>query len=136
MKGVGNLGGILYYKDIPVLDFKFKGDYPIKYDVINEHYLPYEMKLFGNFEGLISFFDDRCTPDTRIGIHEVIKETPIQYYNKERIMRYNHGQCIHDCYWIEQDNDNRCWIGSPLEGVGITPNKDWNNIYSSCKFKN
>ena len=135
MKGVGRLGGVLYYKDIPVLNFKFDGGYPVKYEVLNDKYLPFELKLFGVFDGLISFFDDRCTPDTRIGIHELISKTPIQFYDKERLLRYCHGQCIHDCFWIEQDDDISCWKGSPLEGIGVASNTDWNNILTSLKFK-
>ncbi len=135
MKGVGRLGGILYYKDIPVLDFKFDGGYPIKYEVLNEKYLPFEMKMLGLFDGLVSFFEDRCTPYTRIGINDSILKSPIGCYDEERILRYCHGQCIHDCYWIEQDDDNRCWVGSELEGIGVAPNKDWSNIYTSFKFR-
>ena len=59
---------------MPVLNFKFDGGYPVKYEVLNDRYLPFELKMFGVFDGLISFFDDRCTPDTRIGIRELISK--------------------------------------------------------------
>ena len=139
MKSIGSFGGTMYYKDTPIIKFKFdRGslDYVELLPNNTNAVLPYEIDLFGLEEGIYEFFIDRCTPDTRIGIHEALKETPIQYYDIERILRYNHAQSIHDCFWVEQDNDNRCWIGSPIEGIGITPNKDWNNIITSLKFKN
>ena len=136
MKTIGRLGGILYNKDIPVLEFKFDGGYPIEYKLLVDdiRLLPFDFQFNDLFDGLMSFFGDRCTPDTRIGIHEGLAKTPIQYYNVERMLRYCHAQSIHDCYWIEQDDDISCWKGSPLEGIGIPPNKDWNNIYTSKKF--
>lgn len=137
MKTVGQFGGILYFKDIPVLKFKFKGGYPVEYELVGDkRFLPADFELNGYdlFRGLVSFFSDRCTPDTRIGIHETLAATPIKYYHVERMLRYNHAQCIHDCFWVEQDNDNSCWDGTELEGIGVKPNKDWNNIYTSKKF--
>ena len=137
MKSIGNLGGILYYKETPILKFKFNHGIPMEYEVLtdNLNLLPFEFKFHGLYDGLILFFEDRPTPDTRIGIHEELEKTPIQYYDIERLLRYNHAQCIHDCYWIEQDNDISCWKGTPLEGIGVTPNTDWNNIIRSLKFK-
>ena len=138
MKSIGNLGGTLYYKDIPIAVFKFDRGTPVKCDMLSDDktILPFELMHFGTFRGIYEFFIDRPTPETRIGFNELLKETPIQYYDVERLLRYNHAQCIHDCFWIEQDDDNRCWDGSPLEGIGIPPNTDWNNIITSLKFKN
>lgn len=137
MKSIGNFGGVLYNKDMPVLEFKFNNGYPVSYKLLvdNIRLLPFDFQFHDLFDGLMNFFGDRCTPDTRIGIHEDLKKTPIEYYHVERMLRYCHAQCIHDCYWVEQDNDNSCWIGTILEGIGIEPNKDWNNIYTSKKFK-
>lgn len=47
----------------------------------NLNLLPFEFKFHDLYDGLILFFIDRPTPDTRIGIHEELKETPIQYYD-------------------------------------------------------
>lgn len=137
MKTIGNLGGILYYKETPLLKFKFEYGVPMEYELLTDelNLLPFDFKFHDLYDGLLLFFGDRPTPDTRIGIHEVLKETPIQYYNIERMIRYNHGQSIHDCFWIEQDDDISCWKGSPLEGIGVKPNTDWNNILTSLKFK-
>lgn len=136
MKTVGRLGGILYHKDVPILRFKCNGCYPMYYELLSDNTAIYPVEFLNNDinDGIVEFFIDRCTPDTRQNINEVLKETPIQYYNVERILRYCHAQSIHDCYWIEQDDDVSCWKGSPLEGIGIAPNTDWNNIYTSKKF--
>lgn len=137
MKTIGNLGGILYYKDKPLIKFKFMSGMLVDYEPLVEglQFMPHDIYRNGITNGLYEFFIDRPTPDTRQGIHEQLKETPIQYYHVERMLRYCHAQSIHDCYWIEQDDDVSCWVGSPLEGIGIKPNKDWNNIYTSLKFK-
>ena len=137
MKSVGNLGGILYYKDIPIIKFKFNSGMLIDCEALTDkmNLMPIEVRRHGLWDGLPEFFIDRPTPDTRQGFHEQLKKTPIQYYDVERLLRYCHAQSIHDCYWIEQDEDNICWIGSPIEGTGIKPNKDWSNIYTSLKYK-
>ena len=137
MKSIGNLGGILYYRDVPLIKFKFKAGMLIDAEYINEikRYLPVEIQFNGLEEGLVEFLIDRPTPDTRIGIHEHLKETPIQYYNVERMLRYCHAQSIHDCFWVKQDEDNKCWDGSPLEGIGIKPANRWNELISSKRFE-
>lgn len=137
MKSIGNLGGVLYYKETPLLRFKFEYGTPMEYELLTDelNLLPFDFKFHDLYDGLLLFFGDRPTPETRIGFNEELKKTPIQYYNVERLLRYNHAQCIHDCFWIEQDNDNRCWDGSPLEGIGVAPNTDWNNILTSLKFR-
>lgn len=137
MYSVGNLGGILYNKETPILRFKFVKGVLRECEAFtdNMNLMPFDIVRHGLWEGVVEFFSDRCTPDTRQGIHETLKETPMQYYHPERMLRYCHAQCIHDNYWIEQDDDNTCWIGSPIEGVGVKPNKDWHNIYTSLKFK-
>lgn len=136
MNSLGNFGGILYKKNIPLLSFKFKSGMLIDVQQIveDDSQLPFEMKHFGLYDGTESFFSDRPTPHTRIGIDETLAKTPIQYYNAERMLRYNHAQCIDDVYWVKQDNDIKCWIGSPLEGIGVKPNDLWENLVSSCKY--
>lgn len=97
--------------------------------------LPSDFKFHDLYHGLLLFFGNRPTSDTKLAIHEDLKNTPIQYYNIERLIRYNHGWSIHDCFWIEQDDDISCWKGSPLEGIGVAPNTDWSNIFMYFKFK-
>lgn len=108
---VGNLGGTIYFDSIPLVRFKFiKGSLVFSELLNTNHVLPFEFEDMGiNEESIIKFFDERITPDTRIGIHERLKETPIEYYYPERIIRYSSGRCIHDRYWLECDDDEACW---------------------------
>ena len=79
MKSIGNLGGTLYYKDIPIAVFKFDRGAPIKCDMLSDDrtILPFELMHFGPFRGIYEFFIDRPTPETRIGFNELLKDALI-----------------------------------------------------------
>ena len=109
---LGNLGGTLYYKEIPLFEFKFNRDGSVTHKVINDDLdlYPFEMR-FGeiNANTITRFFNERITPSTRIGLDEVLANSPIKYYHPERIIRYSSGRCIHDPYWLKCNDDNSCW---------------------------
>lgn len=110
MFSVGNLGGVLYYDDTPIVRFKFIRGYLEEYQLLSNSLLPFEIRDgIVNGDRLTRFFEARITPDTRIGINEELAKTPIKYYHPERIIRYSSGKCIHDHYWLECDDDNSCW---------------------------
>ena len=139
MKSIGNFGGTLYFKEVPVAKFKFEHGELENVTLLTDdkRVLPILVNLYGPEEGIIKFFEDRCTPETRIGFNELLAKTPIQYYSVERLLRWNHAQCAHDRYWVRQDKDNRCWDDSPLEGVGVPPNEVWSNlVMSKCCAQN
>lgn len=109
---LGNLGGILYFKDKAVVSFKYQHDVLVSCALLtsNVNELPFELRKMNTDDGsLRQFFEERTTADSRDGIHELLASTPVKYYDPERIIRYNKGRCIHDKYWLECDNDNRCW---------------------------
>lgn len=109
---LGNLGGVLYKNNTPVLKFKFKSNRLISKELLTEDkaLLPFEIEHYGLTENsLIEFFEARITPETRIGFNELLTSTPIKYYHPERIIRYQSGRCIHDRYWLECDDDKSCW---------------------------
>ena len=137
MKSAGELGGVLFKENVPIIEFKYKSGMLVYTKMLTDdkRYIPFEFISLGIDDGLDMFIMDRPTPDGRIGIHEKIKETPIQYYNVERMLRYCHAQSVHDCYWIKQDNDISCWIGSPLEGIGIKPNERYEDLESAKRWK-
>lgn len=138
MKSVGNMGGVLYWKDTPLIEFKFKRGMLMNIEKLTDDkgLLPFEITEHGLEDGLEMFIVERPTPDTRIGIHEELKKTPIQYYNVERMLRYCHAQSVHDCYWIKQDDDVFCWDGSPLEGIGIKPNDKYDYLETAKRWRN
>ena len=137
MKSARNLGGTLYWRNYPVVKFKFNGGMLIEAEQLTDDkgLLPFEITEHGLWDCLVMLITARPTPDGRIGIHEKLKETPIQYYNVERMLRYCHAQSVHDCYWIKQDNDISCWIGSPLEGIGIKPNERYEDLETAQRWK-
>lgn len=137
MKSARDLGGTLYWKNYPVVKFKFDGGMLLEVEQLTDDkgLLPFEITEHGLWDGLEMFIMDRPTPDGRIGIHKELKETPIQYYNVERMLRYCHAQSVHDCYWIKQDNDISCWIGSPLEGIGVKPNERYEDLETAQRWK-
>lgn len=110
---LGNLGGTLYYKELPILNFKFKKNKLVSMELLVEKdcvRLPVEFRLYGvSGNNLVKFFEARITPSTRQGLDEFLAQTPVKYYYPERIIRYNSGRCIHDYYWVECDDDNSCW---------------------------
>lgn len=137
MKSARNLGGTLYWRNYPVVEFKFNCGMLVEAEQLTDDkgLLPFEITEHGLWDGLEMFIMDRPTPDGRIGIHEKLKETPIQYYNVERMLRYCHAQSVHDCYWIKQDNDISCWIGSPLEGIGVKPNERYEDLETAQRWE-
>lgn len=109
---LGNLGGVVYYKDTAVVRFKFKHDMLVDCVILvdNVNILPFELRHRNTDDGsLRRFFEERMTPYTRDGFHELLASTPVKYYDPERIIRYNKGRCIHDKYWVECDDDDTCW---------------------------
>ena len=108
-----NLGGTIYYRDLPIVTFKYKHDRLQYVSEINKEckVLPFEFlgidKVTDNL--LRCFFDARIVPETRIGLNEELLKTPVKYYNPERIIRYQKGTCIHDDFWVKCDDDNECW---------------------------
>lgn len=111
---LGNLGGILYYKDTPLLQFKFRRDVLESLNMLvdrNDPRLPVEFIInkVPDDTKLHIFFEDRTTPETRIGLDDMMKQTVVQYYYPERIIRYSGGKCIHDQFHLVCDDDDSCW---------------------------
>lgn len=108
-----NLGGTIMLGDTPILEFKFVRDEATYIGPLNTECenLPFE---FTDVEEVTPrlircFFDARIVPSTRIGINEALAKTKIQYYDPERIIRYQQGRCIDDNYWLKCDDDETCW---------------------------
>ena len=111
---LGNLGGTLYFSDVPLFRFKFIRDYLVSIEMIvsrEDKRLPIEFEInkLSDNEKLHVFFEDRTTPETRYGVQESMRNSPIKYYYPERIIRYSNGRSVQDPYWLECDNDETCW---------------------------
>ena len=130
MKSLGNLGGTLWYYDMPLFTFKFQKGHCIYYEQLGDKkWFPEELMRSDDVQrDLATFFIDRATPATRQGINELLRDCPIKYYDIERMTRDNHGQCIHDSYWLEQDIDISCWKHTELEETGVEPVHSYNDL--------
>lgn len=111
---LGNLGGTLYYKNVPLFEFKYKRDVLVCITMLvsrKDPRLPIEFAIdrVPDDRKLHIFFEDRTTPEMRIGLEEEMAATPVQYYYPERIIRYSSGRCIHDSFWLKCDDDVTCW---------------------------
>lgn len=112
MFNLRNLGGTLYFKDLPVLEFKFVNNRLKKANVlsdagIKQHPIFY---LFGVSENSIKrVFESRTTPRERQGLEESLKKANLGSYDPERINRYTSSRCIHDNFWLDCDDDKTCW---------------------------
>ena len=105
---LNNLGGILFYKDIPFLKFKYLNDKLVIFQLmeIDGVSLPCEFDS-GVFtdERLRKFLHRRL-----ISVDEKqLKTTPVKVYDNERLIRYSEAKNSNDCYWLMCDNDNTCW---------------------------
>lgn len=131
MKSLGNFGGILFRKNTPVIEFKYRSGMlqDIKILTDNILLLPTIFRFRNSSEeALTEFLFENTTPDTRIGLNERLSETPLQYYDLERMLRWHHGYLFGQPFWVKQDGDLSCWKYSPLEGVGVKPVECYEDI--------
>ena len=108
MFSLDNYGGVLYRDSTPLLKFKFNKDSLIYVERLcdNEVLFPYELRNTDLSEHFMRLFlKNRTTPDTRQGIHEALKSTPIPYYNAELLLRYSKARTCDDNLWINPDKD-------------------------------
>ena len=100
MKEFTNLQGTLLWREEPVLDFEIeKGRVRRLLWKSNRRPLEFTGSLTDD-DALLFFLEDRLVPETRIGIHQDIKEMGIPYYDPTKIIRFSHGFSMNDCYWI------------------------------------
>lgn len=109
---IAYLGGTMYRDGTPIFKFKFDNDKLVSSEMLtdNQTLLPFEIRRYGLSEWSIrTMFSMRITPPTRQGFDEMLAKTPIKYYHPERIIRWQKGRCAHDRYWLDCDDDKRCW---------------------------
>lgn len=101
---LGNLGGVLFFRDTPIAKFQFKKD-RLQYAELftkDPAILPFEfMDGKINEHKLRCFWDARITTETRIGLEEELKKAGMDYYDPETIIRYQKGISIDDKYWLD-----------------------------------
>lgn len=107
---LGNLGGTVMFRDIPILSFKFVDDMLESCQLLSDKYLPFEFADHKIDEYLIRlFWDSRIVPETRIGLKEDLEDMGLPYYIPECIIRIQNGRTYGDSFWLMCDNDNKCW---------------------------
>ncbi len=104
-----NLSGIVCNGDIELVKFEFVNgllNYVEKYNV-EDKLFPFELRGCNETSIrhlLILFLTGRATSSNRQDIHRELIDTPIQYWNPERMIRYNKGISVNDSYWVKCRN--------------------------------
>ena len=121
--GFGNYGGTVYYKNIPLFNFKYSDDMLWDLDIITPEY-NYKCFFFKEkgvtTETLDLFLRNRLTPETRHNLRKRYLEAGMPYYNPEWLLRYSKGRTCDDEFWINPDSNTRGL-------AGIDP-KYWHNF--------
>ena len=103
-----NYEGTLFWKDIPIADFKIEngvGSYLRLYEG-NKKYYPLEFwTAKPTFRDLQMMIADRMLPPTRQGLDGLLKRIGLAEYSYDGLIRINHGLCTDDYYWFRQSHE-------------------------------
>src|SRR5699024_7580333 len=98
----------LFWKDIPIADFKIEngvGSYLKLYEE-NKKYYPLEFwTTKPTFRDLQMMVADRMLPPTRQGLDRLLKRIGLAEYSYDGLIRINHGLCTDDYYWFRQSHE-------------------------------
>lgn len=131
MKSLRNLGGTLFYKNTPIIEFKYLRGTLKTINMLTSDLsiLPVEFRSRETKAiALTDFLMEQTIPDTRIGIHEYLTTTPMKHYDLERMLRWYHGYLFGSPFWIKQDDDMTCWESTSIEGIGVKPIECYEDI--------
>lgn len=103
---LNNLTGTIMLGDTSLVHFQFSKDVLVNAELLCHDVakLPIEFKKGIVNDRLIRcFFEERITPDTRQGLQEKLHENGMEYYDPETLIRFQHGRCIADKYWLKTE---------------------------------
>lgn len=103
-----NYEGTLFWKDLPIVDFKIENGYSVYFKLYpeNEKYYPFEFRYVKpNCETLQRIIADRMIPPTRQGLDRLLKRIGLAEYSYDGLIRINHGLCTDDYYWFRQSHE-------------------------------
>ena len=109
---INNLKGILYYLDIPLLDFEVKNRELIKAVDLNKGKLfPPELAVWGiSYGNLNAFFVRRTMKEECMFYREHLKAIGMERFDFDIYIRKNNGNNNLDNYWVKfPDFGARCF---------------------------
>ena len=109
---INNLKGILYYLDIPLLDFVVKNRELIKAVDLNKGKLfPPELAVWGiSYGNLNAFFERRTMKEGCMFYREHLKAIGMERFDFDIYIRKNNGNNNLDNYWVKfSDFGARCF---------------------------
>jgi len=105
MFSLGNLKGTIMLGDTPILEFEFRKNTLVRSKAFvfgDRDILPFEFWGDDFSEDAVrAFFEERITPDTRIGLQKSLEENGMEYYDPETLIRFQGGRCVADDYWVK-----------------------------------
>ena len=100
---ISDLKGILYYLNIPLLDFEIKNRELVKAVDLNDSKLfPPELAVWGITYGNINaFFERRTMKENCMFYREHLKAIGMDRFNFDEYIRKNNGNNNLDNYWVK-----------------------------------
>lgn len=99
---INNLKGILYYLDVPLLDFEIKDRKLVKANDLNEGKLyPPELALYGiTYGNFNEFFERRTMKEGCMFYREHLKAMGMEKFDFDKYIMKNNGNNHLDNYWV------------------------------------
>ena len=102
VRWIRNLKGILYYLDMPLLDFEIKDRRLIKAENLSGGaYFPPELAVYGiSYGNLNEFFERRTMKEGCMCCREHLKNIGMNRFDFDEYIRKNNGNNMLDNYWV------------------------------------
>ena len=103
---INNLKGVLYYIDVPLIDFEIKNRELIKaVNLSGGELFPWEMAEFGiTYSNINDFFNRRTMKEGCMFYREHLKALGLEKFDFDRYILLNNGYNNLDNYWVLFEN--------------------------------
>ena len=100
---INNLKGILYYIDMPLIDFEIINRELVKADDMSEgRYYPWELAKLGvSYGSFNQFFQRRTMRENCMFYHEHLRALGLKKMDFDRYIRLNNGNNHLDNFWVK-----------------------------------
>ena len=99
---IGEVSGVLHYRDIPLVDFSING-FQLLYakDLSGGKYYPFHLAIGGlNYGSFNAFFNDRVVREHAQDIRDYLNSMGLGYYDFDALIKKNNGWDAIGCHWI------------------------------------
>ena len=108
---IERIKGILYYEDIPLIDFCISGYQLIYAKEINKVRYPVYMYVLGlTYEAFNSFFNDRVVRDHAQDLRDYLDFLKLKHYDFDQMIIKMNGWDALGNWWVRfEDMGAQCW---------------------------